>query len=370
MGKYLSSIHNKTEIVDKVDYHREQYQSFMTGPEWRNVEMAEEYSRFLTDGHSMFQFPYFRQIIGLWRVIYDSYSAARKYNTVWQIITSEYMLMDLFIGVFTTMELLPKGILSLILSPFLNKENKTEMQGHLAGFYTKYAHDLHTVPFYDHKYDEARQELSEKYKQCVTKTWGDWFSWTVISLELFARKWISKPLSYWFHQDNNLVPATTDVLVKQRINNSDDVEAIMARFQQQLSSINGVQVLDENVFIKPNQEGKSYKTVYARLRVPRYDAFQQVLGELHKMDIQLKKIAGQDRVQVKCEIDAPDEQSLADAQTRINDKAAQTPIYSYGDSIHPNRRLCMFDIHVRELAEKVEALNHTKNAKVKFIHNF
>ncbi|KTD75268.1 hypothetical protein [Legionella waltersii] len=370
MGKFLRSLHKKTEIIDKVDYHRELYQSFMTGPEWRNVEMAEEYAQFLDDGHSMFQFPYFRQIFGLWRVVYESYSAARKYNSIWQIVSSEYMLMDLFIGVFTTLELLPKGILSILLSPFLNKDNDTEMQKHLADFYSQYAKDLHTLPFYDHNYSEARAQLARAYEECEHKTWGDWFSWTFISLDLWARKWISKPLSYWFHQDNNLVPATTDILVKERVDNSQDLEALKSSCIEHLESIEGVHVVDKNVYFKPTPSTEYAVSAYARLRVPRYDSFQTVLNSLNDEGIQLRKIAGQDRVQVKCEINASNDIDLEDTQEKLNDIVAQKPLYSYGDSIHPYRRLCMFDIHVRELADKVEKLNESKYAKVKFIHNF
>ncbi len=42
VGKFLDSLNDRTECTDKANYHREQYQSFMSGPEWRNVEMAEE----------------------------------------------------------------------------------------------------------------------------------------------------------------------------------------------------------------------------------------------------------------------------------------------------------------------------------------
>ena len=102
MGKFLNSLNQRIEITDKANYHREQYQSYMTGPEWRNVEMADEYAQFIKEGNSIFQFPYFRQILDLWKVIANSYSQSRKYNSIWQIITSEYMVMDLFVGFFTT----------------------------------------------------------------------------------------------------------------------------------------------------------------------------------------------------------------------------------------------------------------------------
>lgn len=374
VGRFLNSLHQRTEAVDKSNYHREQYQTYMTGPEWRNVEMAEEYAEFIKEGNSLFQFPYFRQILDLWKVIYNSYSTARKYNTMWQIITSEYMVMDLFIGFFTTVELFPKGILSLLLYPFLKKENNSEMQNHLADFYKKYAADLQTIPFYDHKYKEIREDLADKYNKCKNKTWVDWFSWTCVSIELWARRWISKPLSYWFHQDDNLVPATTDILVKYRIDDCPDEEKAKSVFQKKITELTdknmNVAVVDNLVYTKKPSESKNYTSVYARLRVPRYAAFQEVLHNLDNQGIHLRKIAGQDRVQVKCQLTARDEAALEQTQEQITDKVGQPPVYSYGDRIHSNRRICLFDVSVRDLAEKTSELSEVANTEVKFIHNF
>ena len=214
---------------------------------------------------------------------------------------------------------------------------------------------------YDHKYDEIRRDLAAKYKEASPKTWGDWFSWSCISMELWARKWISKPLSYWFHQDTNLVPATTDVLVKFNANDCDDSEQAKAQFRQEMEGLNQkdkVVLVDDDVYVKPKSAEKSYTSVYARLRVPRYAAFRVVVSDLDSHGIQLRKIAGQDRVQMKCQIQAKDEMGLEDAQNKLNDKAHQKPIYSYGDRVHANSRICLFDVHVRDLAKNTIAASH------------
>lgn len=373
LGKFLNSLNQRLELTDKDNYHREQYQSYMTGPEWRNVEMAEEYAQFIAKGHSMFQFPYFRQLGDLWKVFYNSYSTARKYNSFWQIASSEYMVMDVFVCLFTTLELLPKAILSLFLAPFISKKNDTPMQQHLADFYKKYATDLQTIPFYDHNYHEIRQKLALYYQQLPSKTWGDWFSWKIVSIELWARKWISKPLSYWFHQDNNIVPATTDVLVKFNAEHCANPEEAKTQFKQQLSTLSQkdrISLVSQDIYVKEQSPGQSYSSVYARLRVPRYAAFQNVLTDLNRAGIQLRKIAGQERVQIKCQIEANDELGLQDAQNKMNDKVHQKPIYSYGDRVHNGRQICLFDVHVRDLAKNTAELNQIENTKVMFIHNF
>ena len=65
MGRFTDNFNQRLRITDKTHYRREQYQSFLTTPEWRNVEMAEEFAAFLKEGKSMFQFPYFRQVVEL-----------------------------------------------------------------------------------------------------------------------------------------------------------------------------------------------------------------------------------------------------------------------------------------------------------------
>ncbi len=371
MGRYLKRFNERLQITDKSRYNREQYQSYMTGPEWRNVEMAEEFGAFLRDNKSLFQFPYFRQIVGLWKIIYRSFATARKYNTISSILFSEYMMMDIFVGVFTTFELFPKAIVSLLLYPFLKKENPSEMQGHMANFYETYAHNLETIPFYDHKYKEARLDLSQKYKDCKHRTWVDWFSWTCISLELRARHWISKPLSYWFHQDDNLVPATTDILVKFDSWDEHDPARAKELFKTRLANLNpeyAVSIVADDIYAKEKDPNKNYISIYARLSVPRYKAFQPVVGALADEGIHIRKIAGQDNVQVKCVIDAADSVSLSESHTTLNQTRKVVPLYTYSDDIHPNRKFCLFDVPVKNLDKTLRRLE--KESDVKFIHNF
>ncbi|KTD38907.1 hypothetical protein Lnau_0401 [Legionella nautarum] len=388
MGKYVNILDEK--IKTKSSYSRYQYQSYMTGPEWRNVEMAEELATFLREGNSIFQFPYFRQVADLWRVFYNSYSAARKYNSAWEIWTSEYMVMDVFIAMFTTLEMIPKGVISLMLYPFLKKDNNSTMQQKVADYFERYAADLQTIPFYDHHYKENRAALAEAYNSCENKTWVDWFTWKSLSIELWARRWISKPLSYWFHQEGNTVEATTDILVKYRAEDVDNREEAQEQFRQYLAAANhklqSTVSGDLEVSVVGNEVGDDVYTrmridkdsmeqkfvVYGRLRGPRYALFQPVVRSLAEQDIHVKKIAGQDHVQVKCVVTAPEEQ-LEDKVASLNAKANithATPLYTYGDRIHDKtRRVCLFDVPVKELEDTLYGFDE-EEVEVKFIHNF
>lgn len=380
MGKYLDDLNHKLKITHPSDYYRYQYQSFMTGPEWRNVEMAEEFGQFLKENNSYFSFPFFRQISGLWRVFWHSFRAAHKYNSFWEIATSEYMLMDLFVSIFTTLEMLPKGIMSLLLWPFLRKTNPTEMQQHLADAANKYAADLQTVPFYDHDYDSMRKDLAEKYKQCKFHSWVDWWSWTYVSLELRARKWISKPLQWIYSavpedKDEETTPVTqvppvTDVIVKLKLDGQ--VSAIDAKqaIRERLDNINDVEVVDNHIYVKAPKSSDTHTSIYACVRTPRYKKFINIVKAMQAEDIHLRRIAGQDHIQVKCEITAEEKDSLEKRLESASSINAAQSLYAYGDCLHTNRQILMFDAPVKNLDKTLDQLEQQDGTRIEFIHNF
>ena len=367
MGKFTERLNERIQLVDKTHYKRERLETYMTAPEWRNVEMSEEYADFLKDGHSMFQFPYFRQIVDLWIIFYHSYHESRKYHGFFQVLMSEYILQNIFISLFTTVELLPKACLALLLYPFLNTENPSEMQQNLADHYKNYTEKLQTIPFYEHDYKTTREALAAKYETCKNTTWVDWFSWTVTSLELRARRWISKPLEYWFHQEGNTVFRTTDILVKLNTENVDSPEEAKALFKSKMAKLNPenhVAIVKDDLYIKTKSANKTHTSVYARLSVPRYKEFIPVLAELANQGIIVKKIAGQDKVQIKCFSQSSETVAQQKLPTNIEH------LYSYGDHIHANRKICLFDAPVKNLHQTVAQLNETKDLTVEFIHNF
>lgn len=376
MGRFVTQLDAKIKITDKAPYQRESYQSYMTGPEWRNVEISEEYARFLQEGNSMFQYPYFRQALDIWQVFYQSYKAARQYNSRWSILASEYFVMDLFVSTFTTLELLPKGIISLLLYPFLSKKNHSMMQGQVAKYYETYAKNLQTIPFYDHKYKEIKEELRQQYRDSAPHTWVDWFTWKFVSFELSAKRLISRPLSFWFHQEDNIVPDKTQVLVKYKVTEAESPESAIEIFKNKidaLARVHNLSVVGNDVYVKEKaktNEGKTYSTVYARLNAPRYMAFQNAVREMGNEGIHLRKIAGQNRVQVKCNINATNEESLAYTQECLRETRHLSPLYSYSDRIHPNRSICLFDVPVRGLDKTLARIDKVKDVEVTFIHNF
>ena len=367
MGKYTQKFVDSIRATKAPNFYREPYQSYMTATEWRNVEMARELAQHLSDGKSLFHFPYFRQIVGIWRVTYNAYRASRQYHSPWQILTSEYGVMDAFVAFFSTLEYLPKGLISLGLAPFLKRQNNTEMQAALASYVSKYANGLETVPFYDSPYAEDRLSLKRAYQQATTHTWTDWLSWKLMSTELFVRRWISYPLSYWFHSDSNVVSPTTEVIVKYKVGAINEDDAKLA-FAMQLGHLEETQaaIVGDDLYARVKSGSLYY--VYARLSVSRYKAFQETLQALDNEGISLRRIAGQDHVQVKCLVDEADTNILT---TKIEKMASTTNskyLYRYTNDVTPGRHFCFFDVPTKKLAETVRALE--ADCEVSFIHNF
>lgn len=374
MGQFTKHFVNKVYATQSKGFIRQQHFTYLNATEWRNVEMAIEYGEFLREQHSMFAFPYFRQIADIWRIHRQSYQAARRHESRADIRQSDYPTMSFFIAVFTTMELLPKAFLSLFLGLFMGRDNQTTMQRAIGAYYFDYGNKLTTLQFYDHDHRAERLRLKQIYSECQDKTMTDRFSWWIVSLELRAKQLLSKIIRWFFHGDTGATtPDKTQVIVKYKDGESTTSAAARLRFQQTASAITqhdkvAFNIVDDNVYVKQNHYAKTYQTVYARLEVPRYMTFKDTLPALENADIHVSNIAGNEFVQVKCIVDAGDNEACETALTTLNQVDHANLLYTYQDRIHPHKRFCLFDVEVKHLHASVTALQ--KTATVHFIHNF
>jgi hypothetical protein len=379
MGKYTEEL-NKKLLEDKdvkERYHRDQQNSFMTTFEWENVIDAQRLGKSMRENTSMFHFPFISRTLNLLQITRRSINAANRFEPLSNILTSEYGVMAAFINVFNILEFIPKGIAGLFIRLFTKKENPTPMQQHFADYFEKYGKDLETVPFYDHNYDGFRASLSAAYKTAAEKkslSLTDRITYHWVNSELWFRSILSKPLSQKFHQPDNIIPATTDVLVRYRVNDVASKEEAMQALQQKLSQIKTsaqVEVVGSHLYVKEKNPEKPYMSTYALLSCPRYGAFIPTTTALQKEGIEFRKIAGNDYIQVKCDIRAESQAELNASQTALNKVKNSEPLYDYGDSIHPFYRTCLFKVPVKHLQNAASDLNDAhEKAKVTFIHNF
>lgn len=377
MGREVESFSEKVKLTDKANYYREAYQSYLTAPEWLSVDISEDFANFLKDNKSMFHFPYFLKIYQLWRILFLALAVSIRESGLTRTIFSDYMVMDMFVVLFTTFELLPKALVSLLLYPFLPKENDTDFQVYLATYFTDFVKEIEGTPFFNHDYARAIQALKDEWnKPNAVHSWVDWFSYGAVLTELNMKGFVA----YYLKDSDKDEPHTTQILVKYNVQDVDSSEEAILKFKQELEAIStsnsecALNIITshghENVYVKPSKtkDGETYHSLYARLDAPRYMTFQNAVTQLEEKGIHLREIAGQDHVMLKCNVRSMDaaQQEAFDGMNMI------TPLYRHGDAIHPNRAVCFFKVPARELAHTIHALNDDQqdNTSVKYIHNF
>lgn len=100
-----------------MDYARDGVQTYLTIPEWNNVDAAQHYGAYITKT-PFYEFPYIAHIKTFWKTFFDSWCcAAREKGGHIKLllsphITVNYTLMNVFIGFFMTIEYSAKALLS------------------------------------------------------------------------------------------------------------------------------------------------------------------------------------------------------------------------------------------------------------------
>lgn len=359
MGKFTKHLSEKIHSLDK-DYKRELYQTYLTGPEWRNVEMSEELGEFLGRNQSFYRFPFFKQIGVFWKVFFNSYAKAREHHTHTQLIFSEYMLMGLFIGINTTLEWGAKGLISLFFWPFLRKENNTAFQTQVAGTFKDYAQFIHSVPFYNYSYFKKLKELASAFWYSNGKSFADVITFAIVAIDFTARGIVSAPVGYWYNQEENQAAATTDIIVKK--SSPESREIFEGKFKQQLTSINqecpDIKLIEDEPAYFRVSETKCLTYAYTRLRVPRYEGFETAVRILHTQGFKIAEIAGQNNIQVKCITDTQD----------LFESLSYQKIYSYKNGVNPQTFFAL-NVGTKTLSNAIQELD-TVGAKIKLIHAF
>lgn len=111
--------------LSQKETYRPGMNTYLTGPEWQNVRSAQAYSAFI-EHTPFYSFPYFQEIGTFWRVYAQSWNAARCHYSFWEVATSEYNMMNTFIGVMSTIEYTIKGILSAPIRWYFTQEGIKE----------------------------------------------------------------------------------------------------------------------------------------------------------------------------------------------------------------------------------------------------
>jgi hypothetical protein len=341
MGKYTNSI-NGDLIKQHPDYKRLMMQTYLTTPEWRNVEMAEELGEFVQKGNAFYRYPYFKQLTTFWRVFAESYRVAKLHHTHRELLTSEYMVMNLFIGVFTTVGFVGLGTLSSFLF-LMKKQNHSHLQTHVGKLVSEYAEFIHKIPFYNFSYMSKVKPLWRAFYDTRHKSLTDYITFTTTFCQLIARAVVSKPIAWWYNQPQNQAADKIHLLVKGNVTSKQ------------------LQEIDKDIKLaKSFKKDTKNKTQpqYAHITLPRYEAFAKVINQFVAQNISVKKIASQECIQFKVQENGSTSFPLGKYRT----------LYSYQNHID-KKKTHMLDVPVRQLNKTVKSLKED-GLTIKFMHDF
>ncbi|MEX0939958.1 MAG: class I SAM-dependent methyltransferase [Candidatus Babeliales bacterium] len=99
------------DVVNQEGYQRDAIQTYLSSPEWVNVDTSHEYANFI-EHTPFYEYPYFSDIQTFWQVFLQSYKTAAQKRGHLKALSSSYTLMNLFIGVSMTFEYSAKGMIS------------------------------------------------------------------------------------------------------------------------------------------------------------------------------------------------------------------------------------------------------------------
>jgi hypothetical protein len=110
--------HITRELKNLPHYKRDSIQTYLTTPEWINVDITQDYAEFIN--HTPFyKFPYISSIKSYWECFIQSWKTAHKKKGHFEILKSPYTMMNIFIGVTMTLEYISKSVISLPLKFFI-----------------------------------------------------------------------------------------------------------------------------------------------------------------------------------------------------------------------------------------------------------
>lgn len=372
MGQFLSQFSKKISAINK-NYKRNLFQTYLTATEWRNVEMSEEYAVFLKKNQPFYHYPFFTQLKVFWSVFFQSYAAARKEHSHFQLIFSEYMLMNLFIGINTTLEFVAKGIVSSLLWPFMSSKNNTEFQGHVAALFQDYADFIHHTPFYNYSYFSKIGQLFKNFWHIKGKSFADVVSVCLVAVDFILHGIVSAPVGIWYNQEENKAPETIDVLIKESTDDTIGEQQFGEQIRQKIAHINGVSIVKENeqehLFTRKNAE-KHRTYAYAHLRVPRYEPFQETVEKLTAAGIKVREIAGQHHMQVKCLVKGDNPEQMQERIARLAGLKDCTQLFSYQNGVDSGHTFFSMDVPTTRLKETVEEIQHMDGVSIKLMHDF
>lgn len=320
-------------------YERAQGQTYLTSIEWHIVAFAKEYATFVAKKPAH-EFPFFKHIAVLWDLFATSCCTAIKSDGIGAVLSSEYMLMNLFMLITTTLELAYKGTAALPLALMrrgVKNDNDLTTAQSMARTANQYADFITAIPFYDFSYFQKIKELwSDFNKRSPGHLIANTYILAVNTLFLAITGVTSAPLSWMY---SGLEPGKIAMIVEDAQNIISDNAAL------------GIKVLKED---KKNQ--------LKAIEVPRYLKLTQLLQQFSKQNVKVASIAGQKKVQVKAKVSLQGQDPVAGLAgcNRLGNIAIPTDL---------NHQYVRLDVEIAQLSNVIRDLKH-KGAEITYVHDF
>lgn len=312
-------------------------QTYMTQMELFYVRLAEDYATFC-ENNVFVRYPHFRRIPGIWKTIFNSWVEGRKHDSFKDMATSSYLLMNLFIGSFATVEQLTKGITGLLLSPLVSRQ-QTAVTHAYAHFARNYAGWMLATPFYDYNFKnvqplllraaqnswtERRQHINLLRATASMATITDLACGTFASIELGLNHVVCAPIKWAF----------------------SGVETARIRAMVESPTL-------------PTNEGITVKGQFEDLydlELPRYVPFKDILVDFARRNIHVRNVGGQTQLVIDIKVPKGRDLPRLNGSQHIN----IVKFESY--------MLVAYDVKLENLSDFVHAVDHD-NLQIEIIHD-
>jgi hypothetical protein len=357
------------------------YQSFMTAPEWKNVEISEDLNNFLSQNKPLHHFLFLKEAWETNRIFYCAIQAARKHNSLAEILFPpkgyyNYFVMDLFVVVMTNLSMLFSKLFCwfvqfmmlpyTIASIFSDKavENDTQFQKVASQYYDWFVKELNVMPFYNVDYQQALQKLRKDYQSCEGRTWTDYWTMCYMVLEINS-KIILSSIMKTEGGEPDLTPATvgfSPVTEGQSFEEAWREASDLFKAKLESKGLSSEKPQDE-IAHQTSEDSTHHITT------PRYHDFRVALEAFAEKGIVIEQIAGQNRIQVKFTHDFKEGETLQSLVDKIDALDDVKVRYTYPNIVKQSQRFFMVDIPTKDLHAKICAVEGMQFT-TRLIHNF
>ena len=260
------------------NYERPLEHTYLTTLEWHLAALTEEYAQFIKT-QPIYEFSFFKQIQVLGKVFFDSCKDAINSSSFNSVATSEYMLMNLFLFMSTTLGFLLKG---LAYAPLAFSKRLTQDPENFDPFTylvkdgQEHAEFIKKTPSYEFPHFRKMWNLWKGYLKAPKKSFLSTYVTAIATVEYAAKGFISAPLAK-LHRD----------LRKEKI------QLIIEDPKDRINSI-----LDERIEVIKTDSKFKLKAI----EIPGNLQFKDILRKLIAFNAKIMSIAGQKKIQVKVKI--------------------------------------------------------------------